>query len=188
MKKIFPIRNSDAATVLLTPALRLPSSVLRPPSSGFTLIEMLVVVLIISILMSVGIGAFSQARNTVWKERTRDTARQIAHAWNSRLMDDHAFPTGLGNGDFQTTAANMMILTNNDTAQIHHAYLEQSADQLAHGVKDHWGNYFNVRLDWAYTGKIQNPVDNTDIHASVLVWSLGPSPGSPQKSWIMIWQ
>ena len=196
MKKLFQMRNSD---VPLT-------SDICPLTSGFTLIEMLIVILIIAILMSVGFGTFSQARNTAWKEKARDTARQIAHAWTSRLMEDHAFPSvssgfdgtltgGQAEPTFQTTVANMCVLTNNADA---HNYLEQNATQRTSGMTDHWGNYFYVRLDGDYDGIVLSPIDNTSqIHASVLVWSLGPNQAAwattattslKQKHWVMIWQ
>ena len=54
--------------------------------AGFTLVELLIVILVISILIAVGFGAFQQARNTAWKQKSRDSARQIATAWNLRLL------------------------------------------------------------------------------------------------------
>ena len=160
--------------------------------AGFTLVELLTVILIISVLAAACIGIYQQARNAAWKEKARDTARQIATAWNVRLMDDHAFPAAIiATQPFYTTAANMAIL--NDYAA-NRIYLEQNADQRiidtppTHGMKDRWGNFYKVQLDVTYKGTVPNPLGGPDINANVVVWSLGPTPASPSSSYCMAWQ
>ena len=162
--------------------------------SGFTLIEMLVVILIICILVASTVGIYQQARNSAWKQRARDTARQIATAWNIYLIDNHAYPAttsfqGYGavySGTFQTIATNMSVLNSSKI------YLEQSADQRIndgnHGMMDKWGNFFYVRLDQTYTGTLQSPVDGSTINANVVVWSQGPNPSNPGSSFCLAWQ
>ena len=162
--------------------------------AGFTLVEMLTVILIIGILAAACLGIFQQARTTAWKQKARDTARQIATAWNVRLMDDHAFPAislfqSYGTpyaGAFPTTAANMSTLNSNAANRI---YLEQNASQHLSGMTDKWGNYYYVRLDVTYSGTVLNPIDNTTlINGNVVVWSLGPSPANPSSSFCIAWQ
>jgi type II secretory pathway pseudopilin PulG len=147
--------------------------------------ELLVVILIIGILASIGVGLYIQARNTAWKERARDTARQIAIAWNVRLLDDHKFPDAIvllyPSQPFQTTAANMAILNSNAYSRI---YLEQSAEQRINGMRDKWGNFFYVQLDTTYSGAIKDPRDaSATINANVVVWSKGPHPSDPADSY-----
>lgn len=64
---------------------------------GFTLVEMLCVVLIIAILMGTLSVAISSARVSAKRTRTRENARQLAIAWSVYLNDQGQFPD---QGDF----------------------------------------------------------------------------------------
>ena len=159
------------------------------PKAAFTLIEMLVVIVIIGILAGASLGLYQTARTTAWKQKTRDSARQIAVAWSVYLIDNHNFPPASsfqgssGNITFQTLATNMSML---NSAKI---YLEQSADQRMNGMKDKWGAFFNVTLDGSYGGTVPDPTDNTKtINANVVVWSTGPSPANKSSSYCVSWQ
>ncbi len=165
----------------------------QPARQGFTLLELLVVISIIGILAAVLLGSFQQARNAAWKQKARDSARQIATAWNTYCIDSHGFPaataftldtTGVADANsitFATSTNNMAVLNRSQT------YLEQNKTQRISGMKDKWGNYFLVRLDANYDGTISSPLDSTLIRANVMVWSLGPYPNTPANSWVMVW-
>ena len=185
-----------ASLVERRPGHLVAASTHRPPTAfriqpsqhdGFTLMELLVVVLIIGILASASIGIYQHSRTAAWKQRARDSARQIAVAWNIKLLDDHAFPPSISFSDingtalplittditFPTTTTNMAILNSTKL------YLEQNANQrsINSGMIDKWGHFFNVRLDLNYDGLVQDPRDPsgaTTINANVVVWSLGP--------------
>ena len=60
--------------------------------SGFTLVEMIAVILIVAILIGVVSAGLNTARENVWRTRARDTARQLVDAWNLYLLDNRAFP------------------------------------------------------------------------------------------------
>ncbi len=165
-------------------------SALLQRRSGFTLLELLSVVLILGLLISIAFGTFVQARNAAWKQKARDSARQIATAWSTRLVENRAFPsasaftadpvydTDPNSFTFETTTNNMAVLN----------YIDQNAEQRLSGMKDKWGRFFHVRLDTNYDGTVLNPIDATSlIRANVLVWSLGPTPLYPSNSWIMVW-
>lgn len=157
--------------------------------SGFTLLELLSVLLIIGVIISIAFGAFVQARTTAWKQKARDSARQIATAWSTRLVENRAFPsasaftadpvydTDPNSFTFETTTNNMAVLN----------YIDQNAEQRLNGMKDKWGRFFHVRLDTNYDGTVLSPLDASLIRANVLVWSLGPTPLYPSNSWIMVW-
>ena len=169
--------------------------------AGFTLIEMLIVVLIICILISIGFGGYRMARDAAWKERARDSARQICTAWNLRLQYDRQFPsytnfvgrTGTDTGanaeiTFQTTIDNMAALNNGDRIWLDQSADQRSADTTINGMRDRWGRFFYVRLDMNYDGTVKNPYDSTSaIRANVAVWSLGPNPAN-SNSWVAVWQ
>jgi prepilin-type N-terminal cleavage/methylation domain-containing protein len=161
-------------------------------NSGFTLIELLVVITIISILVVASIGIYNQAQIAAWKQKSRDTARQLAVAWNARLMEEHTFPvaaltatsvakyTDPNSLTFETTTNNMVPLTSSGS-------LDQNAEQRQKGMRDKWGRTFLVRLDTDYDGIVTHPVDLTSVHANVIAWSLGPNPSNPSNSWVVVW-
>lgn len=148
---------------------------------GFTLVEVLTALLIVSIMITLAIGAFIRARNNAWRERARETARQLATAWNLRLVDDGRFPDpatapfdtsvtppAAATADpnsltFATTALNMAFVseTNYCGNLQYHVYFEQTKAQRRAayeaggqdlGLRDHWNGYFFVRLDVANGG------------------------------------
>ena len=161
---------------------------------AFTLIEMLAAIAIICLLIGVAVSAFAAARTAAWKNKARATARQLAAAWNLRLQADGRFPdhTLFDPADpdpsagsyagydwkFSTTAANMSILNSNANNVVYFEQngTEQSANGQVNGLRDHWGNYYHVILDFNYDGQILNPIDNSPIQANVVVWSTGPGP------------
>ena len=161
----------------------------RKEDQGFTLIELLTVIVIITILSSVIIVAYIHARDAAWKQKTRDSARQIATAINLYMLANRAYPDinqiyNYNSGVFKTSSTNMMILNSSTT------YLEQNAEQRVYdpdhiewdgpvgvtngGFRDKWGYYFHVQIDPTYSGTVNNPVDGSPVHANVIVWSMGP--------------
>lgn len=64
----------------------------RGTRGGFTLIEMVAVILIIGLLVGVVSSGLNSARENAWRTRARDTARQLVDAWNLYLLDNREFP------------------------------------------------------------------------------------------------
>ena len=64
---------------------------------GFTLIEMIAVLLILALVAAAVTGGLAKARDRAWRLRARDTCRQLCEAWNMYLIDEHKFPDELGN-------------------------------------------------------------------------------------------
>lgn len=170
--------------------------------SGFTLMELLVVIVIIGVIFSSITIAYQHARTAAWKEKARDTARQLATAWNLRLQDDREWPAvtafvrdpiydagTMTEITIQSTPDNMSLLcsTNNPQAKV---YFDQNAEQRVQGLRDHWGNVFHVRLDLNYDGQVRNPTngasDTAVIQANVVVWSTGPKP-QLKDQWVVVW-
>ena len=169
-------------------------------AGGFTLFEVLATMLIIAILMAALVGGLNGARQMAWRTKTRDTARQLAGAWNLYLNDNRAFPKAgeLGDpapGGFWATMANLDVL-NKDRI-----YIELSAEERESfgrqggGLIDKWGNHFGFALDLDYDGMVENPApevygdreaDYAKVRASALAWSQGQTPENKRK-WIVQW-
>jgi type II secretory pathway pseudopilin PulG len=157
------------------------------------MLELLVVILIIGVLAAALLSTYQQARNAAWKQKTRDSARQIATAWNTYSIENRGFPaatafvpdptynTDANSITFETTTTNMAVLNASQT------YLEQSTAQRRNGMTDKWGRYFHIRMDTNYNGLVSSPLDATPIRANIVVWSIGPEPSTPVKSWVMVW-
>ena len=86
--------------------------------AGFTLVEVVTVVMIIAILMAATTTAISGARKTAMRTHSRDTVRQLANAWSAYLTDQGKFPdqskfkNNIGNNVFAASPANIGGLLN----------------------------------------------------------------------------
>ena len=60
--------------------------------SGFTLVEMIAVLLILAILSAALTAGLGTARNKAWRAKARETCRNVCEAWNLYLVDMHKFP------------------------------------------------------------------------------------------------
>ena len=60
--------------------------------AGFTLVEMITVMIIITLLMSVSTDAIVGAKRNASMTRARDLGRQLCIAWGAYLMDQRSFP------------------------------------------------------------------------------------------------
>ena len=86
--------------------------------SGFTLVEVVTVVMIIAILMGATTSAISGARRTAMRTHTRDTCRQLAAAWTSYVTDQGSFPAsgkfknGAGEDTYAASPYNIGALLN----------------------------------------------------------------------------
>ena len=65
----------------------------RLRQGGFTLIEMLVVIMIIGLLMALLFPALNLVKERAWETRGRDMCSQTADAWGSLLIDNRRFPS-----------------------------------------------------------------------------------------------
>ncbi len=166
--------------------------------AGFTLVEMLVVILIVAILISAVFGGLTAARQTAWRTRARDTARQIVQAWNLHLNDYREFPDAkkfsdaLAEGGYAASAGNLALL--NADGKI---YLELAEEDREHGLKDKWGHPMGFNIDFDYDGKVANPAPEAfetgkavkemeQVLATSIAWSKGPNPAI-KKKWVVQW-
>lgn len=165
--------------------------------AGFTLIEMLVVLLVAAILITAVFNGLSTARQMAWRTRARDTARQLVQAWNLHLNDNRQFPDeqkfggDLAEGGYAASPQNLALLNAG------RVYLELSEKDRDAGLRDRWGNTMGFNLDFDYDGMVANPApevfevekavkDMATVRATSIAWSRGPTPGI-KKKWVVQW-
>jgi prepilin-type N-terminal cleavage/methylation domain-containing protein len=96
------------------PSYLQPSSVKPALRAGFTLVEMLVVIVIIAILIGMLGGAYIQARNHAKRGRAETQLRELVKAWNQYYMTYTNFPSS-GTVPVPMTYANLQPLLASDT-------------------------------------------------------------------------
>ena len=170
--------------------------------AGFTLMEVLVVLVIIAILIASLFTGLQAARQMAWRTRARDTTRQLVQAWNLHLNDTRAFPaqqrfTGeKPEGGYAAKPANLALL-NDGRIYLELSEIERSADDRKNGLRDRWGNLLGFNLDFDYDGKVENPApeavgktpDDKDqglVLATAIAWSQGQSP-EVRRKWVVQW-
>jgi len=130
---------------------------------GFTLVEMVAVVLIISIMLGISSAAITGARRTAMRTHSMNTVKQLTGAWSAYLTDQGSFPQaskfeGRSGDSIPATAENIGGLLN---TQYHHngkpitssvVYYETTEEEVertgtypkfsykGHGIIDRWGD------------------------------------------------
>lgn len=157
-------------------------------AAGFTLIEMLTVILIISVLMGVSSAAISGAHKSARRTRSRDICRQLVTAWNAYLLDERKFPeeslfdnADSYDGYLAATANNIgkrLNTTYNAKGEPYSdskMYFETPESECERsgthpnytfkgtGVLDSWGDPILFTLDFDYDGKIKNIATDKDV-------------------------
>ena len=165
--------------------------------AGFTLVEMLAVILIAAILIASLFNGLTAARQMAWRTRARDTARQLVQAWNLHLNDARAFPaqqkfTGAKTeGGYAASPENLAMLNDG------RVYLELSEEDREYGLRDKWKRAMGFNLDFDYDGKVANPAPEAlekakdgahmaSVQATAIAWSQGPNPEVKRK-WVVQW-
>ena len=160
---------------------------------GFTLIEMVAVLLILAVLAAAVTGGLSRARERAWRLRARETCRQLCEAWNMYLLDERKFPAELGDAKGKKT----------DSATLSHldggspsgrVYLEVDDERDKDGLLDHWGQPIYFSLDADYDGIVENPYpmafepELPKVRASSIAWSDGnPQHKTREDNPIVVW-
>lgn len=162
--------------------------------SGFTLIEMIAVLLIIALLAAASTTGLSKAKDKAWRTQTRELCRQLNQAWNEYLTDERQFPSELGNAKGLTSEYKNIKYV----AEKYIELTDKEKDAATGGLRDHWNGYIYFSLDADYDGFVDNPapearaVDEDDVEklakvaATSISWSKGKDPKRTKK-WIVVW-
>ena len=172
--------------------------------NGFTMIEMVAVLLILAILAAAVTGGLSKARDRAWRTQARETCHQLAQAWNAYLVDERKFPDGLGTGEGVLTEYDKIkyLVGEVDSGRVYLELTDKEKEGKAQGggLRDPWRQLFSFTLDLDYDGLVKNPypdafVDEGDdsekykkVRASSIVWSEGnPKRANRKDNPIVVW-
>ena len=164
-------------------------------NSGFTLIEMVAVLLILAILAAALTAGLASARNKAWRTQARETCRELCTAWNAYLLDVRKFPKDLGNAnDLEAKYEKLKFIVDPDENRFQRIYMEISEKERDTGLLDHWGRLIRFSLDTDYDGEVDNPYPNafeppiSKAKATSIAWSDGdPRREQRDDNPIVIW-
>ena len=164
-------------------------------NSGFTLVEMIAVLLILAVLSAALTAGLGTARNKAWRTKAREICRNVSGAWNLYLVDMHKFPFDKGGGQkLAANYSNLERLVNPDKNRLKRTYLEMDEKEKDEGFNDHWGQPIHFSLDTDYDGQVVNPYPNIrdpaidKVNASSIAWSDGdPRRAKRDDNPIVVW-
>lgn len=105
--------------------------------NGFTLVEMLTVLVIIGLLLSLLFPALSKARHRGRVVKAESEIRELTKAWNAYWYTFESFPS---TGQIIMDAGNVKILQGDNRDKITFMTFPKGAD--VNGFKDPWGEHF----------------------------------------------
>jgi prepilin-type N-terminal cleavage/methylation domain-containing protein len=164
-------------------------------NSGFTLVEMVAVLLILAILAGALTAGLANARNKAWRTQAREACRELCTAWNAYLLDVRKFPRDLGGASgLNATYGNLKAIVDPDENRFKRIYFEISERERDTGLLDHWGGMIKFSLDTDYDGEVDNPYPNvfeppiSKAKATSIAWSEGdPRRAQRDDNPIVIW-
>ena len=164
--------------------------------SGFTLIEMIAVLLILAILAAALTAGLANARNKAWRTQVRENCRSLCTAWNAYLLDCRKFPKDIPGGGKKLEAKfdNIKWIVDAEENRFSRIYLEISEEEKKNGLIDHWGQKLHFSLDTDYDGQVENPYPGAldpavkNAKATSIAWSDGdPRRAKRDDNPIVIW-
>ena len=145
----FPRSATAATDTLGHENLRSTSGALAPSNrlrrTGFTLIEMLVVIIIVATLVGMLGGAYVEARNHAKRARAETQLRELVKAWAQYYQTYGGWPTS-GN-DIPMTYSKLTPLFaagNSNSIPFLSIQLQPSAGNADPPYTDPWGNTYKV--------------------------------------------
>lgn len=177
---------------------------------GFTLIEMVAVLLILALLAAAVTGGLSKARARAWRTQIHATCRDLTQAWNAYLDDERKFPAELGDAKKVKAEYEKIKYLSPSEEEVRkknlRVYLEltdkeKEGKDEGGGLRDHWGQLLLFSLDTDYDGLVENPypeafVDKGEstrkfekVRAASIAWSEGdPRRAGRRDNPIVVWQ
>ncbi len=170
---------------------------------GFTLVEMLVVIAIITILLAVSSSAVNGARKSARRHRSRDLCRQLVVAWNTYYTNERSFPKELDEKAYEATAENIGKYLNTqyigDKVAERIVYFETSDEECKRtkkssegdsfsgtGVLDDWKNVIYFKLDIDGDNKIKAEHDD-DLELTATAYAYSTAGSDKKSKYVSSW-
>ena len=131
------------------------------PRRGFTLVELLVVIVIGAIILGMVAGALAQARRHAMRTRAETELRELVKAWTQYWMTYGTWPSGYGGTTKDMTYENLQPLIDVNSSENKRRIALLSL-KIAPGDSycDPWKNVYRI--------KFNNPGDNVVTHEASL--------------------
>lgn len=158
----------------------------RRACKGFTLIEMLVVILIISVLVGLLLPAISAARQFAKRTRARTEIKQIEAAWLQYYNDYRRFP---GSGYTEMSGSVLQLLGGQDVGGNNRhriRYLEFESGETE--MRDPWDGIYQFELDTDQDNQVSPHGYGVTLDKSVATWSYGQDGLPDTKDDIKTWK
>jgi len=166
--------------------------------SGFTLVEILVVITIIAILAGLGFGGIQAALRKARKTAALNSTTQLTVAIDN-FFDEYNFLPLSDDPIFETNEGNLIQILSGEEQVINtkrqQFFTAKEAKAQKDGIEysnparlyDPWGGGFKVRLDTDYDNRIENPFGTEEIRGRrSIIWSSGEdeedAPGSSKTA------
>jgi prepilin-type N-terminal cleavage/methylation domain-containing protein len=143
------------------------SALLRSARLGFTLVELLVVITIISVLIGLLLPAVQKARDAAYRTQSSNNLRQIALAVHEYSAARGSLPTSIRPGGV-TTAPRLAGLT------LLLPFLEQQGKYNAYDQTQNWD-------DWGVGGTAAAPTGNLAVTSQPISTFLNPATPNPGR-------
>ena len=122
----------------------------RTIRSGFTLLEIMLVIVVIAILMSMLGAAAYTARQRAWASTATAETQQIAAAFKTYYLANHRWPKAWASGKTWTDLDenNLAPLLGTEDGDGGRVFLDLPANRLENGkFLDPWGHPYQVQTD-----------------------------------------
>jgi len=158
------------------------SSVVRRPSSGFTLVELLVVISIIAVLLGIIVPSYFSIREKAKYTKAKVTVKNLETAFKAYLDQYRVWPADFGGGakDIDLAIVNILkgdkIAGKNDAGIAFYEFESTNAagaflDPFTTSTDPYEERPYRFQVDENYDNKIT--VGGQELYRSVIVWSVG---------------
>ena len=119
---------------------------------GFTLIELMVVILIIAILIAIAIPTFLGARQKAQDRAAQSNLRNALTAAKTAYVDSQSYQSDVASGVYASIEPSLTFVSGTSTGQGQISVASSAADQIYLAAKSASGQCFFIQDDTGSTG------------------------------------
>ncbi len=134
-------------------------------NSGFTLVELIIVIAIIGLLAGMLLPALHRARMRARRTKCKTEVKQIEMAWKSYLNDYRELPSS---SPITMGPTAIQILKGQNTYKYKYLEFKPGVTEM----QDPWYNVYKMALDDDLDDAVETP--HGTVYRNVAVWSTGP--------------